>query len=146
MSDIFISYSSKDKELAKDLYDLIVSKNLTAFMAEMSIKPGMNWEEEILKKLKETKYVFFLASENSIKSAPVQQELGAFLIQDKNIIPLLIDIKPEDLPGWIKKHQAVDYNIKDEKINEIILDIKGNKLLGVLVSLGVLVWFLSKSK
>lgn len=49
------------------------------------------------KKSRRLSWVFYLASENSVKSATVQQ-LGAALIQEKVIIPLLIDIGPEKLP------------------------------------------------
>lgn len=152
MSDIFISYSSKDKKLAEDLHNLILSKGLTSFMAEISIKAGNDWEEEILKELKETEYVIFLASKNSIKSVAVQQELGAALMEKKNIIPLLIDIKPEDLPESIKKYQAIDLNTENEKINGIILDIKLKIKTedlwesAIFCSIGALIWILAKPK
>lgn len=37
-----------------------------------------------------------------------QQELGVTVIQKKQLITVLVDISPEELPGWVGKHQAID--------------------------------------
>ena len=149
MAAAFISYSVKDEPLAKNLHAMISMAGIDTFLAGISIEPGSNWTDAIFKHLDEAKWVFFLATKNSIESAAVQQELGASLIQEKNIIPLLIDIKPEELPGWVGNHQAIDINSSPEllhkKIEIIAEKIKVDKFwLGVIVGaiivgLGVLI-------
>jgi hypothetical protein len=113
----------KDEHLAKGLHSAISMAGIETFLASISIEPGSNWTEAIFDKLQKSDWVFFLASNNSIKSAAVQQELGASLIQKKTIIPLLIDIAPEELPGWVGNHQAIDLKSSPEALNEAITKI-----------------------
>lgn len=153
MATAFISYSVKDEHLAKSLHTMISMAGIDTFLAGISITPGANWTDAIFKHLDEAKWVFFLATKNSIGSAAVQQELGASLIQEKNIIPILIDVNPEELPGWIGNHQAIDINSDPEllhqKIEAIAEKIQVDKfwagvIVGaIIVGLGVLI---AKSK
>jgi hypothetical protein len=93
---------------------------IQTFLAEISIEPGKNWTEEIFDNLQKSDWIFFIASKNSISSAAVQQELGASLIQKKTIIPLLIDITPAELPGWVGNHQAIDIKSSPEVLHDAI--------------------------
>ena len=138
MSSAFISYSVKDERLAKGLYSANTMAGIETFLAGISIEPGTNWTDSIFNKLEEADGVFFLASKNSISSAAVQQELGASLIQRKTIVPLLIDITPEKLPGWVGNHQAIDLRsspeVQHEAISAIAEKIKIDKFwCGVIV-------------
>lgn len=108
MTKAFISYSTRDESRAKQLHQAMTSMGIPTFLAGISIEPGKKWTEEIFKNLKAADWIFFLASKSSCQSHAVQQELGASLIQNKVIIPILIDIKPEELPGWVDRHQAID--------------------------------------
>jgi len=153
MATAFISYSVKDESLAKSLHTMTSMAGIDTFLAGISIEAGSNWTDEIFKHLNEAKWVFFLATKSSINSAAVQQELGASLIQEKSIIPLLIDIAPEELPGWVGNHQAIDINSAPEllhqKIEAIAEKIKvdnfwaGVIVGAIIVGLGVLI---AKSK
>ena len=70
----------------------------------------------------------------------------------KTIIPLLIDILPEELPGWVGNHQAIDLKSSPEvlhaTISQIAEKIKIDKFwAGVIVGaiiIGLLV-LMSKS-
>ena len=117
---VFISYSSVDEEIAKKLYNSLNKLNIKKFMAKESLEPGDKWNQKILKKLEASDWIFYLASENSIKSPTVQQELGVALIQDKIIIPLLINLNPEQLPIWISQFQAISYEDEPDKLEQAI--------------------------
>lgn len=123
MSSAFISYSAKDEQLAKSLYSATTMAGIETFLASISIEPGSNWTAAIFKRLEKADWVFFLASKNSIASAAVQQELGASLIQKKTIIPLLIDVSPTELPGWVGNHQAIDLKSSPEVLHNAISKI-----------------------
>jgi hypothetical protein len=140
LSTAFISYSTKDEDLAKKLHALTSMAGIETFLAGISIEPGSNWTDVIFKKLDEAEWVFFLASKSACESHAVQQEIGASLIQKKTIIPLLIDIGPEELPGWVGNHQAI--NLKDSPdilhsaIEKIASKIKVDKFwAGVIVGI-----------
>ncbi len=96
---------------------------ISTFLAEISIKPGENWSDIIFDSLRKSEWVFFLATKNSIESPAVQQELGASLIQGKSLIPLLVGVSPEQLPGWVDRRQAIDINSAPEKLHGIIANI-----------------------
>ena len=152
MSSAFISYSVKDEHLARGLYSATSMAGIETFLASISIEPGSKWTDVIFDKLDTADWVFFLASKNSITSPAVQQELGASLMQKKTIIPLLIDILPEELPGWVGNHQAIDLKSSPEvlhaTISQIAEKIKIDKFwAGVIVGaiiIGLLV-LMSKS-
>lgn len=123
MAKAFISYSTKDENIASQLHSAISMAGIETFMASISIGPGMNWTDEIFNNLKQAEWVFFLATKNSCQSQAVQQELGASLIQAKTIIPVLIDITPDELPGWVNRHQAIDINKAPELLHSAIANI-----------------------
>ena len=123
MTSAFISYASEDEKLARGLYNAMTMAGIETFLAGISINGGESWSDVILKNLDSSNWVFFLASKNSINSQAVQQELGAALIQKKTIISLLIDIKPEELPAWMKSFQAIDINKSPELLHSAISHI-----------------------
>ena len=109
MPDIFISFTNSDSAFAKFLHKHLTSEKLDVFLAPISLEPGDSWRDEILENLQDTDWLLFLASRNSCKSAYVQQELGAAIGLEKEIVPILWDMPPEDLPGWIDQRQALDF-------------------------------------
>lgn len=123
MSSAFISYSVKDEEIAQNIYSLASLAGIDTFLASISIEPGSRWTEVIFEKLDKANWVFFLASKNSCESSAVQQEIGASLIQKKTIIPILLDITPEELPGWVGNHQAISLKDSPEMMHQAIESI-----------------------
>ena len=57
MSRVFISYSSQDENIAKQLYDTLLPIGAEPFLASVSIEPGSNWTDEIFKSLEESDWV-----------------------------------------------------------------------------------------
>lgn len=49
-----------------------------------------------------------LASRAACSSGYVQQEVGRALGGSKKLIPLVWDMEPEALPGWLNQYQALD--------------------------------------
>lgn len=125
MAKVFISYSVKDEPFAKRMYNALSSLGVSTF----------------------------LASKAACQSPAVQQELGASLIQGKIIIPIIWDISAEELPGWIRRYQAVDIssgNVEAFKgvISSIAEKVKSDKFIGGLIvaTLAIaFIYILSKS-
>lgn len=138
MPDVFISYSEKDVQLAKWLYKLCQNFGINAFLAPISLQPGNKWKQEILSNLRESKWFFFLATNNSINSAAVMHEIGGALILNKNIIPILYEIDFPDLPDWIKEYQGIkvtNNNVAHVKktLESISEKIKADKVTAALL-------------
>lgn len=154
MADVFISYSAKDEALAHHVHQYLVRENVTAFLASISLAPGVEWEPSIRENLKQSPWVFFLASRAACASSFVQQELGGAWLAGKQILPVVWDMAPTDLPGFLKKYQALDLRagtLQDLQaaVSRIAGQIKADKLVGWLVLGGLVagvLWAASKSK
>ena len=117
MPDIFISFSMQDKPFADFLHNHLVTEGVDVFQASLSLKPGQQWSQEILQNLRDSKCVLFLASKAACQSSYVNQEVGASVISGKNLIPVVWDMPPENLPGWANQYQVI--NLDGVSVNEI---------------------------
>lgn len=138
MPDIFISYSTNDEPFAQFLHQHLRAEGLDVFMASVSLLPGQRWAPEILGALKASAWVLFLASRAACASPYVQQELGAALITEKKLVPIVWDLPPSQLPGWLNQIQAL--NLAGATVQEvhaqiasITAHIKSDKFIGQLI-------------
>lgn len=150
MTDVFISYSTADETLARGVHTALTQVGAKPFLASLSLQPGVNWTEEIFENLRRAEWVFFIASKAACASHAVQQELGASLVNKKHIIPILIDIAPEDLPGWTKNHQAIDMRHGPDQLRTTIgaigEKIKENKFWGGVLLGGLAIGLLASMR
>jgi hypothetical protein len=142
-ADIFISYSMADEKLALFLYDHLTREGVEVFIASASLPLGERWPQRSLDALREASWVFFLASRAACESAWVQQELGAALVTQKKIVPVVWDMRPDHLPGWVQHYQALDLarlSMPQAKacMTAIAEKVKADKQVGLL-ALGLLV-------
>ena len=70
MADIFISYSSKDKEKADQLTELLVSAGLSVWIDQSGIDVATSWSGEIVDAIEGCKAFVVLLSPNSIHARP----------------------------------------------------------------------------
>ena len=143
MPDVFISYSTADERIASFLRQHLSNEGIEVFLASASLQPGQQWPQEILAALRGSSWVLFLASRRACSSPWVQQELGAALITQKKLIPIVWDMSPSELPGWVQHHQAL--NLAGAPIEQVKAQmtsianrIKSDKAQGLLVA-GLLV-------
>ncbi|EQD76625.1 TIR protein, partial [mine drainage metagenome] len=54
----------------------MTSEGLSVFLAPLSLSPGQQWPDAILKSLEASPWVLFLASRAACSSSWVQQEVG----------------------------------------------------------------------
>lgn len=108
MPDIFISYSTSDERIARFMHQHLSDEGMQVFLASASLQPGQRWSQEILNALRSSSWVLFLASRAACASPWVQQELGAALITQRKLVPIVWDMPPSERPGWVKEHQALN--------------------------------------
>ena len=145
MPDVFISYSNMDETLAKKFKFTLDSLGFKTFLASTSLSAGRKWKEDILQNLRDSKYVFFIATKHSCESQAVMHEIGGSLVLEKELIPLMWGISPEELPDWVKDRQAIDLqDPNNPKVKELIENVaqkvKADRFVGTLIlcALGVL--------
>src|SRR5205823_10570260 len=86
--DIFISYSSKDKEKADQLTELLGSAGLSVWIDRSGIDVATSWSGEIVDAIDSCKAMIVLLSSHSIRSANVIKEVSLAAEQKKKILPL----------------------------------------------------------
>lgn len=153
MPDCFISYSSTDERFAKVVSRDLTAHGLSVFMAKISLKAGDRWASETLKALAQSTWVIFLASKAACASPYVQQEIGGALITQKRLIPVVWQMAPSELPGWVNQIQALDMrNQTPAQIQARIIDLaqqmKATKDTGVLIGAALVagfIWLLGNS-
>ena len=84
-------------------------------------------------------WVLFLASKDACASAVIQQEIGIALGTQKNLVPIVWNMDPSQLPGFVSNIQALDLRnatLTDaqEQIVKIANRIKANKSNGILIA------------
>jgi adenylate cyclase len=104
MADIFISYSSQDKEQAELLTELLASAGLSVWIDKQGIGAATSWSEEIVKALDDCKAFVVMLSLSSIESKNVSRELALAFEKNKKILPL--DLEPVALPPSMQYHLA----------------------------------------
>ena len=117
---VFISYSTKDAELAGGIKRGLEQLGMDVFIAHEDITPSAEWIETILENLKSTDVFMPVITEDFSKSDWTDQESGIAFAGEKIIIP--ISVKSHQPYGFINKFQSAkisDY-IKGESIPYII--------------------------
>lgn len=147
MPDCFISYTQADDTFARHVYAELTRHGLDVFLAPISIRPGERWSPAVWLNLQTSPWVILLASRASAGSAHVQQEIGGAMMAGKNIIPVVWEISPAELPGWLGQYQALDLRGATvgqiaERLAEIARPIQSRKAVGTLIGAGLIYAFL----
>jgi hypothetical protein len=107
--DLFLSYSSQDRDQARAIVSAAEALGLTVFQDEKNLAPGAVWAEEIRHALFNSREMAVLASPTSLVSEWVQTEWGAAWAMERTITPILLMLAPTQLPDRLRQRQAVIY-------------------------------------
>jgi len=154
MADVFISYHSTDENLAKHVHTYLLRERVKPFLACLSLQSGTEWEPSIRAELQRSPWVVLLASRAACASPYVLQEMGGAWLAGKQIFPVIWDMAPKEMPGFLKKYQVLDlrggtFQHLEEAITGFARRINTDKGVGLL-TLGALMsgalWAMSKSE
>jgi TIR domain len=128
MADVFISYSSADREAARVLAERLGERGLAVWW-DRSIPPGRVYDEVIQEALHAAGCVVVLWSDDSVKSNWVRTEAAEGLAQDK-LVPALIEpvtppiefkrIQAADLSGWTGDADHTEYRKLAASVDELL--------------------------
>lgn len=110
MIRVFISHSSKDKELVKSLIRLLESflKGIVEFyLAIQDPQPGRNLSDKVKKEIDKSDIVLVLLTPNSKISTYVNQEIGYSVACEKDVIPLVTPNIPRDALGMLEGKECI---------------------------------------
>jgi len=133
MSDIFISYSSADRQKAKLLADMLSARGWAVWW-DRAIPPGKTFDEVIERALDSAKCIVVLWSKTSASSNWVKAEAGEGLRREILVPVLLEDVK---IPLEFRRIQAASLTgwqgeSSDQEIDKLLVAIES--LLGSPVS------------
>ena len=106
LSDVFISYSSKDRAIAERVRDALVDAGYEIFW-DQEIPAGKDWDSWIRERLTASKLAIVLWSKASVASPNVRHE--AIIARDAGgLLPLMVDeLAPTDFPMGLFLVQAL---------------------------------------
>lgn len=94
MNEVFISYSTRDREVAYAIRAWLRENGISCWMAPESIPTGSNYTREIPAAIRGCRIFLLLLSEHSQQSPWVLRELDSAVNNSKYILPYLLDDKP----------------------------------------------------
>lgn len=104
--DVFLSHSSRDAALAREMGRALERKGLQCFMAERDIAAGGLWKEEIRTALQMSRVVVVLITPSALKSGWVISEVAASWALGKPMIPALVNVSIQDLPEVVTEFKC----------------------------------------
>lgn len=118
--DIFISYSSIDKDYVEDVVNYLEQNDYTCFMAHRDISGGNFFAPILTKVIHECSLAVLICSRNSDASVHVQREINMCVDKDKDIIPFFIEDFPlgEAFEYLLSLKQRI--NVVDGKLDEAL--------------------------
>ncbi len=106
----FVSYSIKDRRLAKQIKKCLLTYGLNVFLAHDDIEASAHWADVILARLKDSEVFLPLLTKAFPDSKFTDQETGIAKAHGTLIIPLKVDLDPY---GFIATIQAQRLNPDD---------------------------------
>ena len=94
MADIFISYSSYDREKAMALVNVLHTAGYEVWLDQGGIGGAQDWSSEIVDALNKSKTVLFLISKDSVTSYNCAKEIHLASEKHKNILPVILEETP----------------------------------------------------
>ena len=115
MSQVFISYSRKDKAFVQKLKDEFVSHKRDFWVDWQDIPPTAEWLREIYDGIEAADNFVFVISPDSIASRPCAMEIEHAAKHNKRFAPLLYrDPGKADLPQAIAIHNWIYFNVETD--------------------------------
>lgn len=148
---VFISYSTRDLQVASRTKNLLENTGSKVYLAEYSTIPGTSLSAELIKAIKGCDLFLLLWSSGSRSSEWVPQEIGIAKGSDKPILPVVLH-EGIELPGFIKDLKYLPFYRDPEGAlswlqNNVFLRVQKKEQVDGLVWLGVgaaLIWLFSQ--
>ncbi len=110
MPECFVSYASVDRARTMQIVDAVRSQGLDVWVDQAGIAGGTSYGTEIANALRDAGLVLLIASDASLASKNVRQEIMLAWRYDKPIIPLILHplVFPDDVAYWLEGAQWIE--------------------------------------
>jgi hypothetical protein len=89
--DVFVSYSSKDKQTADTVCAALESKAIRCWVAPRDIRPGADWAESIMEAIRGSRVMVLVFSKNANESVQIKREVERAIHHGIPVIPLRVE-------------------------------------------------------
>lgn len=94
---IFISYSSKDQDIAETIYQALEARGLDCWIACRDVRAGENFQESIVRALRSARVMVLVFTANANNSDAIKRELVLAGRHQVTVIPVRVeDVAPND--------------------------------------------------
>ncbi|NQT73909.1 MAG: ABC transporter substrate-binding protein [Chloroflexi bacterium] len=128
--DVFLSYSSKDQNIADTISAVLESKGIRCWVAPRDIVPGQDFAETIMGAIASARLMVLVLSSHSNGSGQVKLELGQAVEQGLTIIPFRIEnVSPSgSMAFYLKPRHWLDALSPpmEKHIDHLVEIVKGN--------------------
>ena len=109
MGKLFISYSSKNQQIANALCAYLERQGIRCWIAPRDIPSASNYAGEITRAIKSAEQVLLLYSKDACKSVHVKNEINLAINNAKSILPYCLDDSPydDDLEYYLSTRQRI---------------------------------------
>jgi len=99
MTDVFISYSRRDKQFVAGLNEQLKQRGKETWVDWEGIMPSEEWLKEIYAAIEASDCVVYVLSPDSIASEVCGQEIDHAVANNKRLIPIVYrDVVAKDVP------------------------------------------------
>lgn len=85
---VFVSYSKDDRERAERIWALLEEQGIECWVAPRDVRPGHDWDEEIIDAIGNTAAMVLILSERSNESVHVKHEVERAVSSEKPVFPV----------------------------------------------------------
>jgi len=118
MTDVFISYSRREKVFTQKLFDALIASGRDVWADWDDIPAASDWDAEIKEGIEKTETVLFVLTPEWLKSNECRKELDHALKMGKRLLPILhIMVDPKEVPAelakinWVYMRDTDDFEV-----------------------------------
>ena len=94
---IFITYSSKDQQVARTICTALENRGLACWISSRNVKPGQNYQEQIVRAIRGARIMVLVFTANANNSNEIKKELALASQNNLVVIPVRIeDVAPNE--------------------------------------------------
>lgn len=110
MGQLFVSYASGDRARTLEIVEAVRAQGIEVWIDQAGIAGGAAYGTEIANALRDAEAVLLIASDASLASKNVRQEIMLAWRYDRPIIPLILHplLFPDDVAYWLEGAQWIE--------------------------------------
>lgn len=122
MNHVFISYSRQDSDVVFDIIKRLKNAGVKIWIDQQNIEPGVNWDSEIERGIRDSSVILAFLSESSINSQNNRDEWARGMDNGKPIIPVVISANLSGTtPFQLSNLKKLEIN--DDKLLDSIIEL-----------------------